>query len=89
MPNMELLKQKGDYLNTYDMMAVLRIGGTALWKYEKGAIDGFPRSSKICGKKMWPKQSVIDYINGCDHKAAEVLKKMVKIKYAVNNCSDI
>lgn len=81
-PNIELLKKKGDYLNTNDMMEVFRIGRTTLWKLEKDATDGFPQSTRMSTKKLWLKTSVWVYIRACDSRAANHLKKMIELKFA-------
>ena len=76
MPNIALLRQKGEYLNVADMKAVFGVGQTTLWKYEKNCIDGFPRSAKICGKKLWVKKMVEDYIGACNRRAAETFRRV-------------
>ena len=82
MPNMELLKKKGEYMNRNDMMEVFRIGKTTLWKLEKEGKDGFPPSVIIGTQKVWITKMVVDYIEARNHAAANHLKEMVKLRFA-------
>ena len=81
-PNLSALKRMGDFLTTKDVIEVLGVSRTTVYKYETYSIDNFPRSVKFLGKKGWTKDSIAAYIKAQTQEAAKYEKLMHQCRAA-------
>ena len=76
--NFELLEKKPRYLYVSDLLEIFKVTRPTIRKYEQNALNGFPASTNVLGRKVWEKEAIIKYIEGCFAESRKKTKLMMR-----------
>ena len=80
--NFELLEKKPRYLYIPDLLEIFQVTRPTIRKYETYAINGFPASTNVLGRKVWEKEALIKYREGCFAESRKKTKIMMRGRVA-------